>query len=130
MRTTSEVRSFPAPHAGGTMATLIISRSFLIVLSLLSLLGSTAHAGARQRAPISSDSNVVSPRHRHGLPMNRRVRSDGSIVYDNWSGFLVTGTAGSITDVKGSWKVPPVTCTPPNSTYSSAWVGIDMESNS
>ena len=113
------------------MKTLAGRSCTFILISLLSLMGSTGLEGARfHRAPMSPDTNAEPPRHHHALPMNRRVRPDGSITYDNWSGYQVTGATGSVTDVKGSWKVPSVTCTPSNSTYSSAWVGIDMESSS
>jgi len=44
----------------------------------------------------------------------------------NWSGYAVT--TGLVSDAKGSWVVPVVTCTSTN-TYSSAWVGIDGYSN-
>jgi hypothetical protein len=47
----------------------------------------------------------------------------------NWAGYAVTGSAGSVTDVKGSWTVPAVTC-PGGSQYSSFWVGIDGYSSS
>jgi hypothetical protein len=49
-----------------------------------------------------------------------------SATSTNWSGYVVTGPTGSVTDVKGSWKVPSIqgTC-PKASTYSLAWVGID-----
>lgn len=47
----------------------------------------------------------------------------------NWSGYaalsnLLSPKTDSVTDVKGSWTVPAVSCTAMN-TYSSAWVGID-----
>ena len=43
-----------------------------------------------------------------------------------WSGYAVTGPVGSVSDVKGSWKVPAIVgdC-PTTSQYSSFWVGID-----
>ncbi len=53
-------------------------------------------------------------------PMIRR----GPSTSTNWSGYAVTGPAGSVTDAKGSWIVPAVTCTAAT-TYSSFWVGID-----
>jgi hypothetical protein len=43
----------------------------------------------------------------------------------NWGGYAVTGSSGSVTDVKGSWIVPSVTCTKRGSTYAALWVGID-----
>ncbi len=47
----------------------------------------------------------------------------------NWSGYAAQTSLSSpqnnaVSDVKGSWVVPAVTCTSTN-TYSSAWVGID-----
>ena len=47
----------------------------------------------------------------------------------NWSGYAVqtnlqTPQSGVVTDVKGQWKVPSVTCGTAT-TYSSVWVGID-----
>ncbi len=48
----------------------------------------------------------------------------GSSWYStNWSGYVVNGTAGSVTFVQGSWKVPAVTGR--GNAYSSFWVGID-----
>lgn len=48
----------------------------------------------------------------------------------NWSGYavetnLTSPTNNAVSDVKGSWVVPTVTCDPTINTYSSAWVGID-----
>ena len=43
----------------------------------------------------------------------------------NWSGFAVSGTAGSITYAGASWVVPAATCAATGTTYSSFWVGID-----
>lgn len=44
----------------------------------------------------------------------------------NWAGYAVTASAGSVSDVKGSWIVPAIqgTC-PSTNQYSSFWVGID-----
>jgi hypothetical protein len=48
-----------------------------------------------------------------------------------WSGYAVTGPVGSVSDVKGSWKVPTIVgdC-PTTNQYSSFWVGIDGISSS
>ncbi|MBI3859901.1 MAG: peptidase A4 [Thaumarchaeota archaeon] len=50
----------------------------------------------------------------------------GNFSSTNWSGYAVTGSTGSVTDVKGSWIVPAIQgeCTSTNQ-YSSFWVGID-----
>ena len=64
-------------------------------------------------------------RHRHD-PAIIRERHGRNATSTNWSGYAVTGANGSVTDVKGSWIVPTVTCAAkaPDS-YSSFWVGID-----
>jgi hypothetical protein len=52
---------------------------------------------------------------------------DGVVGSTNWSGYAVTGAAGSVTEAKASWTVPaigPSTCGAANQ-YSSFWVGID-----
>ncbi len=48
----------------------------------------------------------------------------GTVCSTNWSGFAVTGSSGSVSDAKGSWIVPSVSCSS-STTYSSYWVGID-----
>jgi hypothetical protein len=52
--------------------------------------------------------------------------ASGSSWYStNWSGYAVTGSSGSVTDVQGSWIVPGVTGSRFTTAYSSFWVGID-----
>ncbi len=48
----------------------------------------------------------------------------------NWAGYAVTGPAGSVTDVKGSWIVPTADCSSTPNSYSSFWLGIDGYSSS
>src|SRR5690349_8433651 len=59
---------------------------------------------------------------RHDKNRIHQRRDQGWDSY-NWSGYAVTGTNGSATDVKGSWVVPSVSCS--STGYSSFWVGID-----
>jgi hypothetical protein len=48
-----------------------------------------------------------------------------------WSGYAVTGPVESVSDVKGSWKVPAISAACPiTNQYSSFWVGIDGISSS
>lgn len=60
----------------------------------------------------------------------RDTRVHGPIIKNkngtstNWSGYAVYNS-GASTDVKGSWVVPGLTCPSGQTTYSSAWVGID-----
>jgi hypothetical protein len=62
--------------------------------------------------------------HRHA-PAIIHERHGQQVKSENWSGYAVEGAKGSVTDVKGSWIVPSVTCPPTGSTFSSFWVGID-----
>lgn len=47
-----------------------------------------------------------------------------SISSTNWAGYAVTGGSGSVTEVKGSWIQPSVTCTS-STAYAAFWSGID-----
>ena len=86
-----------------------------LVVLLATVLVSYAPSPAR---PLSGMS-----RHRHD-PAIIRERHGRNATSTNWSGYAVTGANGSVTDVKGSWIVPTVTCSAEDS-YSSFWVGID-----
>ncbi len=71
----------------------------------------------------SSAANVASASHR---PLHFGPRNTTGTV---WGGYatetnLTTPQNGAITDVRGSWTVPTVTCGSGN-TYSSSWIGID-----
>lgn len=71
---------------------------------------------------------VLAP-HQHG-PAIIRQRHDTTATSTNWSGYAVAGLNGTVTDAKGSWIVPSVTCPTGNTSYASFWVGIDgWESN-
>jgi hypothetical protein len=48
----------------------------------------------------------------------------------NWAGYVVTGAAGSVSDVKGSWRVPSLACSAQQVAYAAFWVGIDGFSDS
>jgi hypothetical protein len=57
------------------------------------------------------------------------VSVNGSSWYSyNWSGYAVTGPAGSVTSASGSWIVPAVTGT--TTAYAACWTGIDGFSSS
>lgn len=52
--------------------------------------------------------------------------ADGSVTSSNWSGYAVTGEAGSVTAVQGSWVVPTAACDGrPQNSGASFWIGID-----
>ena len=70
----------------------------------------------------------------HRPAMIHRQRDQQQWESSNWSGYAVTGTNGSVTDAKASWKVPQAVC-PANTSngsggYSAFWVGIDGWSSS
>jgi hypothetical protein len=66
---------------------------------------------------------VIPIAHRH-VPIVIRERRNNSVTSTNWSGYAVTANRGAVTAAKGSWNVPPVSCTGSNQ-YASLWVGID-----
>jgi hypothetical protein len=50
----------------------------------------------------------------------------GAVDTQNWSGYAITSTTGSVTEVIGSWVVPSVDCTTgPATAFASFWLGID-----
>jgi hypothetical protein len=73
--------------------------------------------------PAPGSFNIVS-RRQHGPAIIRERHGRNATSY-NWSGYAVTGSNGSVTDVKGSWIVPSVNCAGAPDSYSSHWVGID-----
>lgn len=86
-----------------------------LVVLLAAVLVSTAPSPPRSFSSMS--------RHRH-VPAIIRERHGKDATSTNWSGYTVTGADGSVTDVKGSWIVPTLTCGA-TAGYSSFWVGID-----
>jgi hypothetical protein len=54
-----------------------------------------------------------------------RERHGSQVTSSNWSGYAVTGAKDSVTDVKGSWRVPSVDCSTTPNADASFWVGID-----
>lgn len=62
-------------------------------------------------------------------PGSRPMIRAGTATSTNWAGYAVTGAAGSVTDAKGSWIVPTLSCGS-STTYVALWVGIDGYSDS
>ena len=67
-------------------------------------------------------SMTISPALSATFDPNLRLASNYSL---NWSGYAVTGPAGSVTTVTGSWTVPTVTPTKGGYKYAAFWAGID-----
>ena len=57
--------------------------------------------------------------------IQRPALFDASLLSFNWSGYAIQGSPGSVSDVKGSWLVPTVTCSFGENSASSFWIGID-----
>jgi hypothetical protein len=62
---------------------------------------------------------------RRHAPAIIRERHGKNATSSNWGGYAVTDPNGTVTNVKGSWVVPAVTCTGGTDSYSSFWIGID-----
>jgi hypothetical protein len=94
------------------MRKIIWQISLLLVLSMLTinaLAEPIAEHKPNQKAPKPSE--VV-----------RGTIIDYSL---NWAGYALDSPINSVTDVKGSWIVPSVTCSKRQTSYSSFWLGID-----
>lgn len=92
---------------------LVAATAILVIFALFPLVGN---------ASVPNQVLALSPHGSYNCPA-------GTVCSTNWSGFAVTGPNGSVSDVKGSWIVPSVTCSS-KTTYSSYWVGIDGYSSS
>ena len=53
------------------------------------------------------------------------IHSINDYEYYNWAGYAINSTAGTVTQVKGSWKQPAVTCPSTGDLAAAFWVGID-----
>jgi hypothetical protein len=98
--------NLPIPHCKRTRISLL-ALSFFVTL----VLGVVASS-------IPAPQIGLAPRIHWG-------RSDSGWESTNWSGYAVTGSAGSVSGVNGSWEVPKIVSCPTASQYSSFWVGID-----
>lgn len=72
----------------------------------------------------------------HGHVRIHRQRAAASWDSENWGGYAISGASGaglpdgSVTEVKGSWKVPAISACPSSGSadadaYSSFWTGMD-----
>lgn len=95
------------------------------LVSLLVLAAVPSLLGQAQSQPAAPQSTVETTPVNHPPVRLDGVESgpDGYAQTNNWSGYLVEGSA--FKNALGSWIVPEVNCTKTPSTYSSFWVGID-----
>jgi hypothetical protein len=63
------------------------------------------------------------------LPRSQALASVTTQTSPTWSGYVVTAPGGSVTDVKGSWKVPTAQCGLFSLSKTSLWVGMDGDGN-
>ena len=92
--------------------------AFLVSLFVLGALTLRADAAST----VTGLTVALHARHAPAIVLHHRDRFATS---SNWSGYAVTGAAGSVTDVQGSWIVPAVTCSGGPNQYVAVWVGID-----
>ncbi|MGO9967583.1 MAG: G1 family glutamic endopeptidase [Bryobacteraceae bacterium] len=122
-----------------TKSLYVTALNRLLQAQLLGALAVLPAVAQIPNAPVSSGIATQISRRQHSPLRIRERRYDGTITSENWSGYAVTGP--NITDVKGSWIVPAVTCSAapasPRSRnqaqqaqYSAFWVGIDGYSSS
>ena len=92
---------------------LAVASSLLVILLIgLSSFGSAAY-----------NSTGGSPT----LPIARLIQAKGANSFEslNWAGYAINATAGSVTQVKGSWVQSSVTCPSSGILYVAFWTGID-----
>jgi hypothetical protein len=87
------------------------------VLAVLTISALPALAQVQSGSP-----GAVSP-DQHKPMKFHRVRSDGTVESENWSGYAVTGSG--FTKAQGSWNVSTVDCSATPNTYAAFWAGID-----
>ena len=73
----------------------------------------------------TSAARAVTLARRHGPIRIHQRRENQNYDSYNWSGYAVTGSSGAVTDAKGSWTVPAVSCATAPTGYSAFWVGLD-----
>lgn len=105
------------------MENIVKRTTFLAVSISVSLILATSVLAIGKPRDVDTNSNV--PTAQTHAP---RIRLKNSTSL-NWAGYAVETNLtnpqnNAVTDVKGSWVVPNLTCGPTN-TYSASWVGID-----
>jgi len=100
-----------------TLTTIVRRGGLLMIAGFAAFMGPDA-------GPFASAVRLAAPSHRQ-VPIIIRERRNSVTTSSNWSGYAVTGSRNSVTDVKGSWIVPAVTGCSSTNQYSSFWIGID-----
>ena len=99
---------------------MLSNRLAILAVLAMCILPAVAQAQDGSTAPFTAAA-VSADQHK---PMKfHRVRIDGSVESENWSGYAVTGTG--FTKAQGSWTISAVSCSTTPNTYAAFWVGID-----
>lgn len=88
--------------------------------SLFVLAAFASGSAVSERITVLTDATA----HRH-RPIIIRERRDQTVSSTNWNGYAVETAGGAVTNAKGSWIVPAVTCPSSPNEYAAFWVGID-----
>ncbi len=100
----------------------ILGISLVLALSILPALAQVSSA------PVAPQAAAVTSAFQHKPMKFHRVRKDGTVESENWSGYAVTGS--DFTNAEGSWTISTVDCSLTPNSYSAFWVGIDGYSSS
>jgi len=98
---------------------MLSNRLAILAVLAMCILPAQAQVQDGSTAPFTAAGSAV----QHKPMKFHRVRIDGSVESENWSGYAVTGTG--FTKALGSWIVPTVDCSATPNTYAAFWVGID-----
>lgn len=120
----------------------MVSRSLVWLMSMLLILPLIQSSGAinalavpgsdssdRPNQPHTPDLRPSHPNMPHGKGISPPPSGQTQVASLNWAGYAVSQSIGSVTDVKGSWNVPTLSCST-KTTYAAFWDGIDGYSSS
>jgi hypothetical protein len=104
---------------------VLVFSAFIVALMVLTInmnifLTTAAASGPRPTEPHTPD---LRPSHPH-IRASKTKTVTGEVLSLNWAGYAVSSSSGSVTDVKGSWIVPSLSCSR-TTAYAAFWVGID-----
>ena len=99
--------------------------SWTLRVGLVAVIFTLTIAPVRVGGKSSARLTTIASRQGHP-PIIIREKHGKNATSTNWSGYAVTGSPGSVTNVRASWVVPAIQggC-PATNQYSSFWVGID-----
>ncbi len=112
----------------------MFSKNLLLLISIFLIISLGSGAANVLAAPDSPSGAGLGHPHNPDLrpsqPHLGKARPvTGQVLSLNWAGYAVSAPAGSVSDVKGSWRVPSLSCTggpgPAKTSYAAFWVGID-----